>query len=254
MQLLVSVRSAAEAAAAIAGGADIVDAKEPHAGALGAVSIEVLREIAAAVDRDVPVSAAIGDAVDEATVERSASAFAAAGAWFVKVGFNGVNSEARVAALASAAVRGAGNGSAGRCGVVLAGYADADPEANVSAAALVEIAARAGARGVLLDTAHKQGLGLRALIDRDALAAFVECAHAFGLFAALAGSLTPDDLPFVQEVGADIAGVRGAACDGGRTGRVTAARVRALRNHEDTKTHEGTKFFLYKKDKFFVSS
>ena len=32
MRLLVSVRSAAEAAAAVAGGADIVDAKEPDRG------------------------------------------------------------------------------------------------------------------------------------------------------------------------------------------------------------------------------
>ena len=36
MRLLVSVRSAAEVAAAVAGGADIIDAKEPTAGSLGA--------------------------------------------------------------------------------------------------------------------------------------------------------------------------------------------------------------------------
>jgi len=252
MQLLVSVRSAEEAAAAIAGGADIVDAKEPGAGAIGAVSIDVLREIAAALHAHVPLSAAIGDAVDEATVERTACVFAAAGAWFVKVGFAGISSEARIAALASAAQRGVVAASAGRCGIVLVAYADADPSASPTAGALVDIAACAGARGVLLDTADKNGYGLRALIDRDTLRAFVARAHANGLSAALAGRLTADDLPFVQDVGADIAGVRGAACDGGRAGRVTADRVRALRNREDTKTHEATKLFLYKKEKIFL--
>ena len=48
MRLLVSVRAAAEVAPALAGGADIIDAKEPARGSLGAVSPTRLREIAAA--------------------------------------------------------------------------------------------------------------------------------------------------------------------------------------------------------------
>jgi hypothetical protein len=46
----------------------------------------------------------------------------------------------------------------------------------------------------------------------------------------LAGKLTADDLPFARDAGADIAGVRGAACDGGRTGRVAARKVRLLQS------------------------
>ena len=49
------------------------------------------------------------------------------------------------------------------------------------------------------------------------------------VFIAMAGRLVADDLSFVLESGADIAGVRGAACDEGRTGRVAADRVRLLR-------------------------
>jgi hypothetical protein len=45
---------------------------------------------------------------------------------------------------------------------------------------------------------------------------------------ALAGKLQADDLAFVRDAGADIAGVRGAACDGARTGRVSAEKVRQL--------------------------
>ena len=92
MQLLVSVRDEIEAEAAVAGGADIIDAKEPLAGALGAVSCEVLRAIVAAVRGARPVTAALGDAADDHTVERDARAFVAAGATLVKIGFAGVMS------------------------------------------------------------------------------------------------------------------------------------------------------------------
>ena len=45
MRLLVSVRDAVEADAAVDGGAEIVDAKEPAAGSLGAVAPAVLAAI-----------------------------------------------------------------------------------------------------------------------------------------------------------------------------------------------------------------
>jgi (5-formylfuran-3-yl)methyl phosphate synthase len=62
-----------------------------------------------------------------------------------------------------------------------------------------------------------------------ALARWVAQAHDAGLLVALAGKLTADDLSFVRDAGADIAGVRGAACDGGRTGRVSSDKVAQLR-------------------------
>jgi hypothetical protein len=66
-------------------------------------------------------------------------------------------------------------------------------------------------------------------VTPTALAQWVDKAHDAGLLVALAGQLTADDLSFVREAGADIVGVRGAACEGGRNGRVTAERVRQLR-------------------------
>ena len=47
MQLLVSVRSAAEVEAPLGGGADIIDAKEPDRGSLGPVPPATLAEILA---------------------------------------------------------------------------------------------------------------------------------------------------------------------------------------------------------------
>ena len=226
MRLLVSVASAAEASAALAGGADVIDAKDPRRGALGAVSPEALREIRAAVDGARPMTAALGDAGDEATIERDARVFTTAGAALVKVGFAGINDAGRVSALTAAAVRGA---KAGNGGVVAVAYADADRAASLAPGALVAAAARAGAAGLLIDTAEKSGAGLRALVARRVLAAWVSEAQAAGLIVALAGQLTADDLPFARDAGADIAGVRGAACDGGRTGRVSADKVRMLR-------------------------
>ena len=254
MRLLVSVASAAEAAAALAGGADVIDAKDPHAGALGPVSLNVLRDIHAAVAGAQPVSAALGDAADEAAIERHARAFTAAGALFVKVGFAGITRVERIAALTAAAVRGArvtsvvsppnrdqvapASGYADRgqpragvlvhasisairdTGVIVVAYVDT--AASPAPLDLVEIAARSGAVGVLLDTAHKSGPGLCDLVAPALLATWVAAAHDAGLAVALAGRLTADDLPFVRDAGADIAGVRGAACEGGRTGRVTA--------------------------------
>jgi uncharacterized protein (UPF0264 family) len=243
MRLLVSVANAAETSAALAGGADVIDAKNPLAGALGAVSADALREIHATVAAACLVTAAIGDAADETEVERAAGTFAGAGAALVKVGFAGITSASRVEMLIRAAVRGvrACNGTWGPplggtirlrpdlTGVVAVAYADAGRVAGLAAGAFVDVAARAGATGVLLDTADKSGPGLRGLMMPIALARWVAEAHDAGLLVALAGKLTADDLAFVRDAGADIAGVRGAACEGGRTGRVSSDRVARLR-------------------------
>ncbi len=227
MQLLVSVRTAAEAHDACAGGADVIDAKDPSAGALGAVSIDDLRLIVAAVAGSRMVTAALGDAGDAAAVESAARQFAAAGAALVKIGFAQVTSQRRVSALIAAAVRGAKSGS-NRAGVVAVAYADHAQAASVHPDMLLDAAIASGAAGVLLDTADKEGPGACALLPLATRAAWASRAHAAGLLVAMAGRLTEADLPLVRDAGADVAGVRGAACDGGRGGRVSLERVRRL--------------------------
>ena len=189
MQLLVSVANALDAAAAVEGGADIVDAKDPSRGALGPVSPAALRAIIATVAGRRPVSAAEGDG-------------SVAGVAFVKL-------------TTPRTIRG--------CATVLAAYADARDWHR-----LVEVATRCGAHGVLLDTSDKNGPGLFRVLDDQTIGEWIDAAHAAGLTAALAGRLTADDLPRAAALGADIAGVRGAACEGGRSGRVSVERVRAL--------------------------
>ena len=229
MRLLVSVRDATEAAAALAGGADIIDAKDPFAGALGAVTTDVLTAIHSTVAGACLVTAALGDAGEEATIAHTARTFASAGARLVKIGFAGTTSARRVASLLTAAVHGVKTRTTSETGVVAVAYADADRVGSIRPFALIEGAARAGAVGVLLDTAHKTGPGLRGLVAPGALADWVFEGHQMGLIVALAGQVTADDLDFVRDSGADIVGVRGAVCDDGRTSSVAAAKVRALK-------------------------
>src|SRR2546430_1160524 len=104
MRLLVSVRGSVEARAAVAGGADVIDAKDPARGALGPVRRDRLAAIPRAVGAARPVSAAPGDAGDDAMV--AAAAAAAAGVAFVKLRLGGGTSEAPGRPFAPAPPRG----------------------------------------------------------------------------------------------------------------------------------------------------
>jgi uncharacterized protein (UPF0264 family) len=224
MQLLISVRNGEEARAALAGGADIIDAKEPAAGALGMVSLAAFRAIVRAVGGAVPVTAALEDAASRGVDER-AGVFTAAGAAFVKIGFAGVPHE-RAASAIVAAVRGAT--SIAGAAVVAVAYADHDRVGAPSPDVVAGAAAAGGASGVLLDTAVKDGPALRHLLDLGQLQTWVRRVQRAGMFAAMAGQLRASDLMVIRDIGADIAGVRGAACEGGRNGRVTVPAVRSL--------------------------
>jgi len=225
MRLLISVRNASEASAALAGGADIIDAKEPLNGPLGAVSSDVLHEIAVAVGNAAPVSAALGD-ICEDEVEDRAVAARQAGVAFVKVGFAGMRGrqglEEDVLTLAQVARPPA---------LVLVAYADFDVADAPPPAEIVTLASHIGPAGILLDTYDKDGAGLTSLMHACTLATFVSRAKASGRFVAIAGKLTLEDIETMHDIGPDVIGLRGAACDGGRSGIVTSARVRALCDH-----------------------
>src|SRR5256886_14684884 len=151
MRLLVSVRGSVEARAAVAGGADVIDAKDPARGALGPVRRDRLAAIRRAVGAVRPVSAALGDAGDAAMV--AAAAAAARGVAFVKLGFGGVTSEAPARALARAARRGAASATA----LVLVAYADWRRAPSLAPDRPVAVAGGAGAAGPPLRTGPEGG-------------------------------------------------------------------------------------------------
>jgi (5-formylfuran-3-yl)methyl phosphate synthase len=229
VRLLVSVVDAAEARLAVAGGVDVVDVKNPAEGSLGAPAPAVLAAVRAVVPSERPLSAALGDLPAlPGTAALAAVGAARSGAAYVKLGIVGVSGAADAVAVLRAA-RAAVDGEAF---VVAVAYADAGRVASRPLAPyeLVATARAAGVHGCLVDTAVKDGRGLLSWLDPDALAALVADAHAAGLEIALAGELRADELPVVRATGADIAGVRSAACrDGRRTAALDPDRIAALR-------------------------
>lgn len=231
MRLLVSVRSAEEAREAVAGGADIVDAKEPAHGALGAVEPAVLQAIAAVVPAEMPLSLALGDchrpeegvASVRAAIELLGPARAER---YLKLGFHGVTDPEVLDEIVGAAVAAAaGSGF----GIVAAAYADHAVTGGPALETVTAAAARHRAAGVLVDTWGKDGGSLLDRIEADALRQWAARARSLGLLTAVAGSLTLESVAQVVDSGADVVGVRGAACDGGRGGVLRAERVAALR-------------------------
>lgn len=201
VRFLASVTSEAEARLAAREGADIIDCKNPAAGALGALPHGIVASIRASVPRHIPVSATIGDLAPEPErVLDAARAMAATGCDIVKIGvFPGGSALETIAHL--------GSHLAGRTPLVAVLMADAPRDQ-----ALVQALGEAGFVGVMLDTANKDG---RTLLDHcapDALRTFIAEAHGAGLFAGLAGSLRLAQVAELLALGPDVLGFRGALC------------------------------------------
>lgn len=215
----------AEAIEAARAGAQIIDVKDPAAGALGAAPPRAIREVRDATPPGLPVSAALGDGPFEPRLAAQAAALAAdCGASFVKIGLRETSADRAldtlraVRAVLPRAVH-----------LIVAGFADFRRAGSPDPLDLPRLAHASEAQGCLIDTAIKDGLGLLHWLDEAALRAFVAACRARGLLSALAGSLAPADLPLLAAIGPDIVGVRGAACAGDRAhGRVSRERVAAL--------------------------
>jgi (5-formylfuran-3-yl)methyl phosphate synthase len=230
MRLLVSVRSASEAIRALQGGADIIDAKEPARGSLGAVDGAVLREIADALSGGLPLSVALGDAVTPSDVERAVASLELARVQtaFLKVGFAGLDDDSKVrdtiGRLAQVAAE-----LPSRPRVIAVAYADHRQAGSPEPFTVARLAAAAGADGILLDTWTKDGTDVFAWMPPSILKEWTAAGRPLGLGVAVAGSITQDTMATVLQVEPDIVGVRGAACDGGRSGSVSVVRVRGLK-------------------------
>lgn len=216
--LLASVRDLAEAELAWAGGAELVDLKDPDRGALGAwPEAELRRAVARLGDRAV-LSATTGDLpMEPPGLVAAARATAAAGVAYIKVGFFAGGDHAACAeALAAVAADGA------RLVAVL--MADQRPDLG-----LLPRLAAAGFAGVMLDTADKRTGGLRRHLDQATLARFVATAQSQGLLCGLAGSLGLADIPPLVALTPDYLGFRGALCHGDRTGALDPAALARVR-------------------------
>lgn len=219
-RLLVSVRNLEEARLAVAGGADIVDLKEPARGALGAVPLAVAREVVRALGASRPVSATVGDLpMQPETVGPAVREMGDTGVAFVKIGFFGAgDGQACIRALKP---------HARRLRLVAVLFADQDPDFS-----LLEPLRDAGFAGVMLDTAGKGGLGLRDWVPGEKMAYLIASARELGLITGLAGSLKVSDIPALLPLAPDYLGFRGALCAGGN--REKHLDISALRDMRAT--------------------
>ncbi|MFO0918742.1 MAG: (5-formylfuran-3-yl)methyl phosphate synthase [Planctomycetaceae bacterium] len=224
-RLLVSVRSADEALAAVRGGADVIDVKEPQRGSLGAASADVLSEICQTLPPtgfSGPISAALGELRE---IPASIS-FPAQLAW-VKVGLSGSQETdwktdwRRLQAEVCEHHR--------RTRLIAVAYADWQESHAPSPKDVIALAISTRAPGLLFDTFHKDGRQLFDHLSPRELRPLIDKLHAAGLFVALAGSIGLDQFPDLVALRPDLLAVRSAACDGGRNGPISAARVAALR-------------------------
>lgn len=229
MKLMISVRNEHEAAAALAGGADIIDVKNPAEGSLGAGRPETIAAVVRVVRAAAPVSASIGDVPNlPGTVALAGLGAATCGVRFVKVGLLGARTGAEAATLLDA-VAGALQMVNGTVGLVACAYADAALVGSLDPLELPGVAAPF-VEGCLIDTAIKDGRTLFQCLPEDAISRFVQQCHDRGLFCGLAGSLQQADLSRALALGADVVGVRTAACEGGqRSGAISTTLVARLK-------------------------
>lgn len=215
---------------AVAGGADIIDVKNPKEGALGASFPWVIKRIREITPENIEVSCALGDMPNlPCSVSLAALGAATTGVNYVKVGLYGVKTKEEAVYLMQNITKAVKDCNSS-IKVVATGYADARRIGSVDPLLVPDIAREAEADIAMIDTAVKNGENLFAFLTIEQLRNFVDAAHDYGLKAALAGSLRREDLPVVYALGADVVGLRGAACTHGDrvAGRITRETVKAL--------------------------
>jgi len=225
MRVLVSVRDRGEALLAARAGAHFIDLKEPRAGALGALPLESVTAIVAALGAagcTQPTSATLGDLATHAAIVSRIDALCALGVRYVKVGVE--RGEAPlVGALAARASR-----------VVPVFIADRGVDLS-----LVEEAAAIPFAALMLDTADKRAGSLLECASERELRAFVALARRLGRLCGLAGRLSATQLPLLAELAPDFAGFRSAACAGDRGGALDPGRLDRLLSLVALSNHNG---------------
>ena len=228
MKLLVSPMNKEEAIIVSRGGADIVDVKNPIEGSLGANFPWIIKDVKEAVNGRQPISATIGDFnYKPGTASLAALGAAVAGADYIKVGLYDIQTQAQAFELLINVIRAVKDYDSTKK-IVASGYSDYKRINSISPLSLSEVAAKARADVVMVDTAIKDGKSTFEFMDENGLKRFTDIAHEYGLENAIAGSLKFDDLPVLERIGPDIIGVRGMVCGGNRRTAIKQELVEKL--------------------------
>ena len=220
-KLLVSVRSDEEAGDALAGGADVIDVKEPARGSLGRPELATVLAVLARIAGRAEVSAALGELIE---TDLAALPSPPEGLRFVKLGMAGclqTDWTARWRAVRERLPR--------TTELVAVLYADWPTAGCPSPQQLLPAAVELGCRTLLIDTFDKTRGGLLEHLPLPRLADVLGQYRDAGFRIVLAGSLSLETIAAVMPLRPDLIAVRGAACAGGRAGRVCLEKVRQLK-------------------------
>lgn len=218
--LLVSVRSVHEAEAAFAGGASLIDVKEPARGSLGRAEDATIAAILRAIAGRRPVSAAMGELAERLPC------FAGPGLRYLKWGLAacGGRTQWRTELAEEIAHRCKANDG---CQAVAVAYADWRRADSPLPEEVCTFACTHPCGAFLLDTWRKDGSTLLEWISPSLIARLCQTCREAGIRIALAGSLGPAQIHILRATEPDWFAVRGAVCKGGR--RAAAIDVGAVR-------------------------
>ena len=223
--LLISVRSAEEADAALAGGADLIDVKEPDRGSLGKADDDVIAAVVRQVAGRCPVSAAMGELLE--CIQKAETLVVPERLTWVKFGLAGCRDRPNWSdRLRDVRRQVEANTS---CRVVVAAYADWRRASAPSTEEVVSFALIERASALLIDTWGKDG---STLLEWMRLGDILNICNHFrqaGVPIALSGALGRWQIRELRQAQPTWFAVRGNVCSGStRQGRVEQDRVSQL--------------------------
>mgnify|MGYP001169132165 CR=1 FL=1 len=218
--LLISVRNRQEAETIITAcpDLDILDIKEPNAGALGAAAPQVWQDIADINLNNTSLSIALGE-LSEVVV--SALADLPPNTQYVKVGLahqRGLNWIQAWRAMQILILD-----SAELVGVI---YADYQAAAAPAPTDIIKLLSKEGCRTFLIDTYQKKQADLFDHLTRQEFDQLKMMAPEATFV--IAGSLTESSISKAKQLNAEFVGVRGAICEDSRNGQVSAEKSKHM--------------------------
>jgi uncharacterized protein (UPF0264 family) len=232
MELLVSVRSEAEAEAALAGGAAVIDVKEPARGSLGCPEPATVAAVVATVAGRRPVSVALGEIRDgnpksEIRNRKSEISNSLQGLSFVKWGLAGCSGTSWASELEEEA--GFLAQIAPKCSAVAVAFADWQKARSPSPEEICHFLCERHWKVFLVDTWGKDGTTLLDWFPLKAIQKLCETCRRHRIRVALAGSLGEKEIRRLRYLEPDWFAVRGAACQQGqRRNSIDPRAVRRL--------------------------
>ncbi len=205
-KLLVSVTNVEEALIAVDAGVDFIDLKDPNVGALGALPLNIIREIVLAVNQRAVISSTVGEHhQDIAGLIHIIQQTALLGVDIIKIAMNmalvndlldDVDFLNLVKILSKNNIK-----------LVAVLFVDHKLDLNVvSKLKLLDF------YGAMLDTAHKNGKKLIYYLPNEALENFIQQCIKYRLVSGFAGSLNLDSVINLVNLQPSYLGFRGGVC------------------------------------------